>query len=51
MTAVHHTMRFVRGDIRTVCVGQAAGPAAVLLAAGAEGKRDAARGKRRSASG
>src|ERR1700754_2550679 len=41
MTAVYDTMQFVRCEIQTVCVGQAAGPAAVLLAAGAPGKRAA----------
>jgi ATP-dependent Clp protease protease subunit len=41
MTAIYDTMRFVRCDVRTVCVGQAVGPAAVLLAAGAEGGRAA----------
>jgi ATP-dependent Clp protease protease subunit len=41
MTAVYDTMRFVRCDIQTVCVGQAAGPAAVLLAAGTPGMRAA----------
>jgi ATP-dependent Clp protease, protease subunit len=37
--AIHDTMRFVAPDIATICVGQAASAAAVLLAAGAEGKR------------
>jgi ATP-dependent Clp protease protease subunit len=41
MTAIHDTMEFIRPRIRTVCVGQAAGAAAVLLAAGAPGKRAA----------
>jgi ATP-dependent Clp protease protease subunit len=37
--AILDTMRFVRPDIVTFCVGQAASMAAVLLAAGAKGKR------------
>lgn len=37
--AIHDTMRFVRPDVSTICVGQAASAAAVLLAAGAPGKR------------
>ena len=32
-------MRFVKPDIQTVCLGQAASAAAILLAAGAPGKR------------
>src|SRR6202049_889675 len=36
--AILDTMRFVKPDIVTICVGQAASMAAVLLAAGAEGK-------------
>jgi len=39
MTAIYDTMQYVRPDIRTVCLGQAASAAAVLLAAGTEGKR------------
>jgi len=39
LTAVYDTMQFVRPDIATVCMGQAASSAAVLLAAGAPGKR------------
>ncbi|QCR18823.1 ClpP family protease [Agrococcus sp. SGAir0287] len=39
--AVYDTMRFVRSPIATTCVGQAKGPAAVLLAAGAPGRRAA----------
>jgi ATP-dependent Clp protease protease subunit len=39
MTAIYDTMQFVRPDIATVCLGQAASAAAVLLAAGAPGKR------------
>jgi ATP-dependent Clp protease protease subunit len=37
--AIHDTMRFVNPDVSTFCVGQAASAAAVLLAAGAPGKR------------
>lgn len=39
MTAIYDTMRFVSCDIETVCLGQAASAAAVLLAAGTPGKR------------
>jgi ATP-dependent Clp protease protease subunit len=39
MTAIYDTMRFVRPDIQTICMGQAASAAAVLLAAGTHGKR------------
>jgi len=39
MTAIYDTMQFVRPDISTVCLGQAASAAAVLLAAGTQGKR------------
>ncbi|MFJ9413264.1 ATP-dependent Clp protease proteolytic subunit [Streptomyces sp. NPDC101227] len=39
MTAIYDTMRFVSCDIATVCLGQAASAAAVLLAAGTPGKR------------
>lgn len=39
MTAIYDTMLFVRPEIQTVCLGQAASAAAVLLAAGAPGKR------------
>lgn len=41
MLAVYDTMRYVRSDIATTCVGQAVGIGAVLLAAGATGKRAA----------
>ena len=37
--AIHDTMRYVAPDVSTICVGQAASAAAVLLAAGAKGKR------------
>jgi ATP-dependent Clp protease protease subunit len=39
LTAIYDTMQYVKPDVRTVCMGQAASAAAVLLAAGAEGKR------------
>jgi ATP-dependent Clp protease protease subunit len=39
LTAIYDTMVFVRPEIQTVCMGQAASAAAVLLAAGAKGKR------------
>ncbi len=37
--AIYDTMRFVNCDVATYCIGQAASMAAVLLAAGAKGKR------------
>jgi ATP-dependent Clp protease protease subunit len=37
--AIYDTMQYVRCDISTVCIGQAASGAAVLLAAGTKGKR------------
>ena len=37
--AIHDTMRYIAPDVATICVGQAASAAAVLLAAGAKGKR------------
>lgn len=39
LTAIYDTMNFVRCDIATICLGQAASAAAVLLAAGTPGKR------------
>jgi len=39
LTAIYDTMQFVRPDVATICMGQAASAAAVLLAAGAAGKR------------
>ena len=39
LTAIYDTMQFVKPDVQTVCLGQAASAAAVLLAAGAVGKR------------
>ncbi len=41
LMAIYDTMQFVRPDIATVCLGQAASAAAVLLAAGTPGKRAA----------
>ncbi|OAR27228.1 ATP-dependent Clp protease proteolytic subunit [Streptomyces sp. ERV7] len=46
MTAIYDTMRFVTCDVETVCMGQAASSAAVLLAAGTPGKRLALPGAR-----
>ena len=37
--AIYDTMQFIKPDVQTVCIGQAASMAAVLLAAGAPGKR------------
>jgi len=39
LTAIYDTMQYVRPDIQTYCLGQAASAAAVLLGAGAKGKR------------
>lgn len=39
MLAIYDTMRFIAPDVATLCVGQAASSAAILLAAGAPGKR------------
>lgn len=39
LMAIYDTMQYVRPDVQTVCLGQAASAAAVLLAAGAKGKR------------
>ncbi len=39
MTAIYDTMQFVKPEVQTVCLGQAASAAAVLLAAGSPGKR------------
>jgi ATP-dependent Clp protease protease subunit len=46
MTAIHDTMAFVACDVATVCLGQAVSTAAVLLAAGAPGRRSALPGAR-----
>lgn len=37
--AIYDTMQFIRPDVATICIGQAASIAAVLLAAGTRGKR------------
>lgn len=37
--AVYDTMQFIRPDVQTICIGQAASMAAVLLAGGTKGKR------------
>lgn len=39
LTAIYDTMRYIKPDVRTVCLGQAASAAAVILAAGTKGKR------------
>jgi ATP-dependent Clp protease protease subunit len=39
MTAIYDTMQYIRPHIQTVCLGQAASAAAVLLAGGTPGKR------------
>ena len=39
LTAIYDTMRYIKPDVQTVCLGQAASAAAVLLAAGTKGKR------------
>jgi ATP-dependent Clp protease, protease subunit len=39
LTAIYDTMQYIKPQIQTVCLGQAASAAAVLLAAGAHGKR------------
>lgn len=37
--AIYDTMHYIRADVSTICLGQAASMAAVLMAAGAKGKR------------
>ena len=37
--AIYDTMQYIRPDVQTICIGQAASMGAVLLAAGAKGKR------------
>src|SRR5215211_6241775 len=37
--AIYDTMQFIRPDVVTICIGQAASMAALLLSAGAKGKR------------
>jgi ATP-dependent Clp protease protease subunit len=39
LLAIYDTLKFIRADVSTFCFGQAASAAAVLLAAGAKGKR------------
>lgn len=39
LTAIYDTMQYVRPSVQTICMGQAASAAAVLLASGATGKR------------
>jgi ATP-dependent Clp protease protease subunit len=39
LTAIYDTMQFVKPEIQTICMGQAASAAAVLLGAGTKGKR------------
>ncbi len=39
LTAIYDTMQFIQPDVATFCMGQAASAAAVLLAAGAPGRR------------
>ncbi len=37
--AIYDTMQFIKADVQTICIGQAASAAAVILASGAKGKR------------
>lgn len=39
--AIYDTMQYIRPDVRTICIGQAASLASLLLAAGTKGKRSA----------
>jgi ATP-dependent Clp protease protease subunit len=39
LTAIYDTMQYIRPEVATICMGQAASAAAVLLAAGTAGKR------------
>lgn len=39
--AIYDTIRYVKADVSTICIGQAASGAAVILAAGTNGKRSA----------
>ena len=39
INAIYDTMQYIKPDVQTVCLGQAASAAAILLAAGAKGKR------------
>ncbi|MBB6031265.1 ATP-dependent Clp endopeptidase proteolytic subunit ClpP [Borreliella spielmanii] len=38
--AIYDTMQYIKPDVRTICIGQAASMGAFLLAAGAKGKRE-----------
>uniref|UniRef100_UPI001E5BB8C4 ATP-dependent Clp protease proteolytic subunit n=1 Tax=Streptomyces clavuligerus TaxID=1901 RepID=UPI001E5BB8C4 len=49
--AIHDTVQLIRCTVETVCVGQAAGPAALLLAAGSPGRRLTLPGARIALSG
>jgi ATP-dependent Clp protease, protease subunit len=46
LTAIYDTLQFVRPEVQTYCMGQAASAAAVLLAAGTKGKRYALQNSR-----
>lgn len=39
MTAIYDTMQYIKPDVQTVCLGQAASAAAIILSGGAKGKR------------
>ena len=39
LMAIYDTMQYIKPDVQTICIGQAASAAAVLLASGARGKR------------
>jgi ATP-dependent Clp protease protease subunit len=39
LMAIYDTMQYIKPDVQTICIGQAASAAAVLLAAGTRGKR------------
>lgn len=39
LTAIYDTMNYIKPDVQTICLGQAASAAAVILAAGTKGKR------------
>lgn len=39
MTAIYDTMQYIKPDVQTVCLGQAASASAILLASGTKGKR------------
>ena len=48
LTAIYDTMQYIRPDVATICMGQASSAAAVLLAAGAPGRRAVLRHAARS---